>query len=67
MLNKINDFELRDMQESTIDLQVIAAVAAAIEAYGQFKEQRYQIINISPINNSFSPWRTAGLYDQMTR
>ncbi len=64
----IHDFELPDMQESTIiDLQVIAAIAAAVEAYGQLKEQRYQIININPINKSFSPWRVAGLYDQMRR
>jgi hypothetical protein len=54
------------MQKSTIiDLQIIAAVAAAVEAYGQLTEQRYHIININPINKNFSPWRVAGLNDQM--
>lgn len=60
---KDNDLE----QSSLTDIELVAAIAAAIETYGQLKEQRYQIINVKPINKGFTPWRLLGLYNQLGR
>lgn len=55
-----------DVKE-TIAPEVVAAISAAIMAYGQTKGQAYQIMGIQASGRKCSPWRLAGLYERMNK
>ena len=50
--------------EDGLDLQTIAVITAAVEAYYS-KDKKVRVTGIRPVSNSRSEWATAGLYENI--